>query len=100
MFTFISSQMNLCQYENKMDDNNIYHWASITKTLTGIGIMQLRDRGLLKLDDLAIDYIPELRKIYDPNGWLQKNNNSNYTQSQFRTKRSNMAMEKSSLASS
>jgi len=56
----------------KMDENNIYHWASITKTLTGIGIMQLRDRGLLKLDDLAIDYLPELRKIYDPNGWLQK----------------------------
>ena len=29
----------------------IYHWASITKTFTGIAIMQLRDRGLLTLDD-------------------------------------------------
>ena len=29
----------------------IYHWASITKTFTGIAIMQLRDRGLLSLDD-------------------------------------------------
>src|SRR5262245_46040598 len=28
-----------------VDANTIYHWASITKTLTAIGIMQLRDRG-------------------------------------------------------
>src|SRR5215204_1858603 len=26
-------------------DDTIFHWASITKTLTGIAIMQLRDRG-------------------------------------------------------
>ena len=32
-------------------DDTIYHWASITKTFTGIAIMQLRDRGLLSLDD-------------------------------------------------
>src|SRR5690349_12602955 len=29
----------------------IFHWGSITKTLTAVGIMQLRDRGLLSLDD-------------------------------------------------
>ena len=33
------------------DEATIYHWASITKTLTGIAIMQLRDRGRLALDD-------------------------------------------------
>jgi CubicO group peptidase (beta-lactamase class C family) len=34
-----------------VDERTIYHWASITKTLTAIAIMQLRDRGLLTLDD-------------------------------------------------
>jgi CubicO group peptidase (beta-lactamase class C family) len=38
----------------------IYHWASITKTMTGIAILQLRDRGLLKLDDPIVRYVPEL----------------------------------------
>ena len=34
-----------------VDANTIYHWASVTKTMTGIAILQLRDRGLLELDD-------------------------------------------------
>lgn len=40
------------------DEDTIYHWASITKTFTGIAIMQLRDRGLLSLDDPIIKYVP------------------------------------------
>ncbi|TSA36627.1 MAG: hypothetical protein D4R64_07120 [Porphyromonadaceae bacterium] len=55
-----------------VDEGSIYHWASITKTFTGIAIMQLRDRGLLKLEEPAVKYLPELRKIYDPNGWLDR----------------------------
>ncbi len=51
-----------------VDRDTIYHWASITKTFTGIAIMQLRDRGLLKLEDPIIKYIPELRDVYDPFG--------------------------------
>src|SRR5262249_6467542 len=35
--------------QQPVDENTIYHWASITKTFTGVAIMQLRDRGLLKL---------------------------------------------------
>ena len=46
-------------------DRTIYHWASITKTFTGIAIMQLRDRGLLSLDDPVVKYIPELRLAHD-----------------------------------
>ena len=46
----------------------IYHWASNTKPFTGIAIMQLRDRGLLKLDDPVTKYVPELRKIHNPFG--------------------------------
>jgi CubicO group peptidase (beta-lactamase class C family) len=51
-----------------VDDETTYHWASCTKTLTGIAIMQLRDRGLLSLDDPLIKYIPELAAIHDPFG--------------------------------
>jgi CubicO group peptidase (beta-lactamase class C family) len=49
-------------------ERSIYHWGSITKTLTGIGIMQLRDRGRLSLDDPIVKYVPELRRIYNPFG--------------------------------
>jgi CubicO group peptidase (beta-lactamase class C family) len=48
--------------------DTIYHWASITKTFTGIAIMQLRDRGLLSLDDPAVKYVPELRLAHNPFG--------------------------------
>jgi CubicO group peptidase (beta-lactamase class C family) len=51
-----------------VDEETIYHWASITKTFTGIAIMQLRDRGLLKLDDPVVKYIPELRAAHNPFG--------------------------------
>ena len=51
-----------------VDDNTTYHWASVTKTFTGIAIMQLRDRGLLSLDDPLIKYIPELASVHDPYG--------------------------------
>jgi CubicO group peptidase (beta-lactamase class C family) len=49
-------------------DDTIYHWASITKTFTGIAIMQLRDRGLLSLDDSVVKYVPELRLAHNPFG--------------------------------
>jgi CubicO group peptidase (beta-lactamase class C family) len=51
-----------------VDAQTIYHWASITKSMTGIAIMQLRDRGLLKLDDPIVRYVPELAKVHDPFG--------------------------------
>jgi CubicO group peptidase (beta-lactamase class C family) len=51
-----------------VDSNTIYHWASITKTFTAIAIMQLRDRGLLSLDDPIVKYVPELREVHDSFG--------------------------------
>ena len=48
-----------------VDRDTIYHWASITKTFTGIAIMQLRDRGLLSLDDPVVKYVPEVRGIHN-----------------------------------
>ncbi len=54
--------------QQPVDENTIYHWASITKTFTGIAIMQLRDRGLLKLDDPIVKYLPELKAVHNPHG--------------------------------
>ena len=51
-----------------VDAQTIYHWASITKTMTGIAILQLRDRGLLKLDDPILRYAPELAAVHNPFG--------------------------------
>ena len=45
-----------------------YNWASITKTMTAIAILQLRDRGMLSLDDPAVKYVPELRQAHDAFG--------------------------------
>jgi len=52
----------------RVDAHTIYHWASITKTMTGIAIMQLRDRGLLSLDDPIVRYVPELARVHNPFG--------------------------------
>jgi CubicO group peptidase (beta-lactamase class C family) len=49
-------------------EGTIFHWASITKTFTAIAFMQLRDRGLVKLDDPVVKYVPELREVHDPFG--------------------------------
>src|SRR5215468_2384905 len=54
--------------QQPVDEDTIYHWASITKTFTGVAIMQLRDRGLLKLDDPIIKYVPELNAVHNPFG--------------------------------
>ncbi|HKJ00934.1 MAG TPA: serine hydrolase domain-containing protein, partial [Longimicrobiales bacterium] len=54
-----------------VDEETIYHWASITKTFTAISILQLRDRGLLSLDDPVVRYVPELRDVYNPFGPME-----------------------------
>jgi CubicO group peptidase (beta-lactamase class C family) len=58
--------------QQPVDENTIYHWASITKTFTGIAIMQLRDRGLLKLDDPIVKYLPELKAVHNPHGEMSQ----------------------------
>jgi CubicO group peptidase (beta-lactamase class C family) len=56
----------------RVDERTIYHWASITKTLTAIAVMQLRDRGRLSLDDPVTRYLPELRQVHDPYGAMDR----------------------------
>ncbi|MBI5851490.1 MAG: beta-lactamase family protein [Planctomycetes bacterium] len=55
-----------------VDDDTIFHWASCTKTFTGIAAMQLRDRGRLTLDARIADLLPELRAVHDPFGSLHE----------------------------
>lgn len=52
----------------RVDGETSYNWASITKTMTAIAILQLRDRGKLSLDDPAVRYVPELRQVHDDFG--------------------------------
>lgn len=56
------------EQERAVNDQTIFHWASNTKTITAIAIMQLRDRGLLSIDDPLTKYLPEIRKIHNPFG--------------------------------
>ena len=53
---------------NPVDSDTSYNWASITKTMTAIAILQLRDHGKLSLDDPADRYVPELREVHDAFG--------------------------------
>ncbi len=55
----------------RVEEDTIFHWGSITKTFTGIAIMQLRDLGLLDLDDPVVHYIPELRQVHNPFGSMR-----------------------------
>jgi len=51
-----------------VDPETSYNWASITKTMTAIAILQLRDRGKLSLDDPVVLYVPELRQVHSDYG--------------------------------
>ncbi len=64
---FVHGSMNVNSHE-PIDRDTSYNWASITKTFTAIAILQLRDRGLLKLDDPVVRYIPELAAVHDAYG--------------------------------
>lgn len=55
-----------------VDKNTIFHWGSITKTLTAIAIMQLRDRGKLTLDDPILKYVPELARVHSEHDGISR----------------------------
>ncbi len=70
----VENHYGLANLEKKqpVDANTIYHWASNTKPFTAIAIMQLRDRGLLKLDDPVTKYLPELREVHNRFGSMDE----------------------------
>src|SRR2546426_2061737 len=56
------------ELKQPVDQNTIFHWGSITKTLTAVAVMQLRDRHQLSLDDSITKYVPELTRIHSDYG--------------------------------
>lgn len=54
------------------DARSVWHWASITKTLTAIATMQLVERKLVALDDPVTKWVPELRRIHNPYGSMDQ----------------------------
>jgi CubicO group peptidase (beta-lactamase class C family) len=49
-----------------IEPTTVFRIASITKTMTAIGLMQLRDRGLLDLDDPVNDHLKNLKVVPPP----------------------------------
>ena len=49
--------------KRRPDKDTISRVASITKTFTATAIMQLRDDGLLTLDDSLVEYLPEFSAV-------------------------------------
>ncbi|MCC6241418.1 MAG: beta-lactamase family protein [Gemmatimonadaceae bacterium] len=46
-----------------VDTSTVFRIASMTKSFTALAILQLRDAGRLRLDDLAEQYVPEMRSL-------------------------------------
>jgi CubicO group peptidase (beta-lactamase class C family) len=46
--------------------DTVYRIGSITKTMTGMALLELRDRGRLAFDDPVVRYVPELRSVRPP----------------------------------
>jgi CubicO group peptidase (beta-lactamase class C family) len=49
-----------------VDTSTVFRIASMTKSFTAVAILQLRDAGLLSLDDPAERYVPELAALPYP----------------------------------
>ena len=47
--------------KSPLKKNSIYYIQSMTKPIISVAIMQLIEKGQLKLDDLAESYIPEMK---------------------------------------
>ena len=48
------------------DADTLFRIASMTKSFTAALVLKLRDNGALRLDDPAVDYVPELRGVAPP----------------------------------
>jgi len=49
-----------------VDENTVFRIGSVTKTVTGVTLLQLRDAGVLALDDPVVDAVPEIASIVAP----------------------------------
>jgi CubicO group peptidase (beta-lactamase class C family) len=51
--------------KTKLTPENIFRIASHSKTFTATALLQLQEKGKLKIDDYAVDYLPWLKKHVD-----------------------------------
>jgi CubicO group peptidase (beta-lactamase class C family) len=49
-----------------VDTSSVFRIASMTKSFTALAILQLRDAGMLQLDEPAERYVPQLRQLRYP----------------------------------
>ena len=49
--------------KKRLAKNSIYLIQSMTKSIIGVAIMQLYERGLIDLNDEVAQYIPEVEKV-------------------------------------
>ncbi|HEU4405762.1 MAG TPA: serine hydrolase domain-containing protein [Polyangiaceae bacterium] len=49
-----------------VDADTVFRIASMTKSFTGVAVLQLRDAGKLRLDDPAAQHVPELARLAYP----------------------------------
>ncbi|MES2306837.1 MAG: serine hydrolase domain-containing protein [Gemmatimonadota bacterium] len=56
----------------KAEAATIWHWGSITKTLTAIAVMQQIERNQVTLDDAITKWIPDLRKVHSTFGSMDQ----------------------------
>ena len=54
---------NSIQTKDPLEKNSLYFIQSMTKPIMSVAIMQLIEKGLLSLDDLAQDFLPQLGKL-------------------------------------
>jgi len=62
--------------KEKLDKNDIFRIASMTKAITALGILQLVERGMIFIHDPVSKYIPEFK---DPVVLLNVNPDSSFT---------------------
>ena len=58
--------------ERPADRGTIWHWGSITKTLTAVAVMQLVEREMLSLADPVTLHVPEAVRINNPHGSMDR----------------------------
>jgi CubicO group peptidase (beta-lactamase class C family) len=60
--TLLADGFGMADKENKIaaSSSTLFPIASVTKTFTGIAVMQLVEKGLIDLDKPVVQYIPEL----------------------------------------
>ena len=60
-----SGSLGYTDLEQKIKANNysLFRIASMSKSVTALAILQLRDSGKLNLDDPIIKYLPEMKKL-------------------------------------